>query len=96
MHPDKTSSDMIVSGELVLNSSTKTPIRIAETITAILDHCGIILPNKELHEKYPSLKMAWEDYNEEFQKTTRSKALQDTIDNYKMTESLVKADDQGG
>jgi len=82
--------DTSISGELILNAGTDNPIRIVETLNTILDQCGIILPNKKLHEEYPALKTAWEDYNEEFQKTTRSKSLQDSIDNYKIIKSLIK------
>ena len=86
--------DTLVNGELLIKDGINKPIRVAETLTAIIDQLGIIVPDKTLNKKYPALKMAWEDYNEEFQKVTRPKSLQDAIDNYKMTESLVKADDK--
>lgn len=88
--------EVCITGELVINVENNKSVRVVETLNALMKHCGIILPDETLHEKYPALKIAWEDYNEEFQISIRSKSLQDAIDNYRMTESLVKADDQGG
>lgn len=86
---------MTVQNELIIYTGDGGSVRVAETLTNIMDLLGLLRPDTHLIEKYPSLKSAWEDYRTELDKSFKSPELQAAINSYKMTAALVKADESG-
>jgi hypothetical protein len=89
-------SQTVFNSDVILISRDGTQINLGDTLRAIIDQSGFIIPNYKLIDKYPSLTDAWSEYKSEVQKNLKSPELQSAIENYKMIASIVKASDEGG
>ena len=83
-----------IGGDISIVTKKGTLIYVGEMIDRMMARLGMIDPDYELMEKYPSVKAAYEEYEKEFA-IALSKQFPDlkaAIDSYNMIISLVKAD----
>ena len=70
-------------------------LSVAVTLDSIKNLLGLIEPDQLLIEKYPAVKAAWEDYQNEFNNALGKMFpdLKAAIDSYKTVLSLVKIEE---
>lgn len=81
--------------DVVIIDNNNNEINVGDTLRALIEHTGIVVPNFKLVDKYPSLANAWNEYKSELHKNMNSPELQSALENYKMIASIVKANDVG-
>lgn len=85
------SQTMTIQNELIIQQSDGKSIKVAETLSNIIDIFGLLQPDKNLISKYPALQNAWDEYKSELTRSLKSPELISAIDSYNMTVSLIKA-----
>jgi len=73
-------------------------LHIGKTLERIKKHLGIIEPNNELIEKYPAVKEAFDNYQQEFSKMldVMFPDLKFAIESYNTVVALVKMEESNG
>lgn len=84
-----------VGSDISIFSKKGRIIYVGEMIDRIMARLGMIDPDHELMDKYPSVKAAYEEYEKEFAAALAKQFpdLKAAIDSYNMVVSLVKTDD---
>jgi len=81
-----------VTAGLVITLSDSRSLNVGDTLEQIIECFGIVIPDKNLIEKYPALKEAYDEYKHQLIKTLSSlnPNLKSAFDSYDMIEKLVK------
>jgi len=76
--------------DITLSRTGRPDLKIGQMIDLICEHLNIIVPDQKLMEDNPSLKLAYEHYQETVAKTVMNPEVKAAADSYRTIEKLVK------
>lgn len=78
----------------ITRGKNKNSYKVAATLDIICDSLGIIIPDQKKLNENPSLKLAYDNYQEVLKKTWMTNELSEAYNNYKIIEKLTAYEDE--